>query len=194
MKRLLFLIPFILAALLIAGCQKPAEAPKVVLCEPPYMQFDGGCCLDQNSNSVCDNNETVQQPKNLTPEPKSKPVLANQKPEEVKNCNIRYAINWAPATNACQMNGTRIKAILMYSGKGNGIDGMWFYATTENGTERYIKDDVGFAKAEARNYTINLQEPLTKLIAMPMIIEDGVEKACLNQRMIVVGSGLCAVR
>lgn len=187
-KLLLLLIPLIV---LLIGCQK-AEVPKenVTVCEPPYMNVADYCCLDANNNSICDEYEPPA-PKNDTSSPKSSPVLLNQKPEEVKYCNISYAINWATAKNNCQVNGTKVTAILMYSGKGNGIEGMWFYATTETGTEKYIKDDVGFAKAEARQYIININEPLVKLIALPMITENGTQKACLNQRMIVIGSGVC---
>ena len=189
MKKLLLFLPLILAVVVLAGCQK-AEVPKpnVTVCEPPYMNVATYCCLDANNNSICDEYEPAPTNKSS---PKSSPILVNQKPEEVKYCNISYAINWAPAKNNCQINGTKVTAILMFSGKGNGIDGMWFYATTENGTEEYIKDDVGFAKAEARRYIINIGEPITKLIALPMITENGTQKACLNQRMIVVGSGLC---
>ena len=184
MKRLLLLIPLIL---ILAACQK-AEAPEnKPACQPSYIPFETGCCLDENNNSLCDYDET---PKD-TSSPKSIPVIVKQKPEEIKNCNISYAINWAKVGDACQMDGSRVTAVLMFSGKGDKIDGMWFYATAKNGTEEYVKDDGDFANGEARRYVLNFDEPITKLIALPMLTENGTDKACLNQRIIVVGGGLC---
>lgn len=33
----------------------------VIVCEEPYMRFGSGCCLDQNNNKICDNDETGNQ-------------------------------------------------------------------------------------------------------------------------------------
>ena len=30
---------------------------KVIVCDPPYMRFGASCCLDQNDNSICDDDE-----------------------------------------------------------------------------------------------------------------------------------------
>ncbi|MBD3388642.1 MAG: hypothetical protein GF416_06200 [Candidatus Altiarchaeales archaeon] len=43
-----------------------------VECDPPYMEYGTGCCLDANGNSVCDGDETVDttvpSPPTLPPE------------------------------------------------------------------------------------------------------------------------------
>ncbi len=32
-----------------------------IVCNPPYMRFADGCCLDVNENSICDNDEEVEE-------------------------------------------------------------------------------------------------------------------------------------
>ena len=32
-----------------------------IVCNPPYMRFADNCCLDTNDNSICDNNEEVEE-------------------------------------------------------------------------------------------------------------------------------------
>lgn len=47
------------AFLLIAGCvSSPTGAP--VVCNKPYIIVGNECCLDQNNNSICDNDEPAQ--------------------------------------------------------------------------------------------------------------------------------------
>lgn len=36
-----------------------------VVCYSPYIQVGEGCCLDTNSNSICDNEEVIEEEKNL---------------------------------------------------------------------------------------------------------------------------------
>jgi len=35
-------------------------ADKAIVCNAPYMRFGTGCCLDQNSNAICDNDESLE--------------------------------------------------------------------------------------------------------------------------------------
>lgn len=41
----------------IAGGLSEEDIDKLVACKPPYMRFATSCCLDQNNNSICDNDE-----------------------------------------------------------------------------------------------------------------------------------------
>lgn len=37
-------------------------ADKAIVCNTPYMRFGQGCCLDQNNNSICDQDEKIASP------------------------------------------------------------------------------------------------------------------------------------
>ncbi len=49
MKRLILLVPMIIILL---GC-----AQNEIVCDAPYVSLGGKCCLDENSNQVCDSEE-----------------------------------------------------------------------------------------------------------------------------------------
>lgn len=190
MKKILLIILCIVGIFLVAGCQDTAPKEpqtKDVVCQNPYIKSGSGCCLDENSNRICDDKEIQE---NRTPEA-PKVYSVRQKPEEIRYCNISYAINWADSPNPCYINRNDVVAKLRFTGKGDKIDGMWFYVTTESGKEKYLRDTKELKTQESRDYTINVDEPITKIIALPRTLEDGKEKACLNQRMLVVSSGVC---
>ena len=57
-KILLYMImPIILAIFIIGGCNKPAN----LKCSKPYILVGNSCCLDQNSNNICDTDEKPAQ-------------------------------------------------------------------------------------------------------------------------------------
>ncbi|MFH1064057.1 MAG: hypothetical protein V1729_03185 [Candidatus Woesearchaeota archaeon] len=58
MKKSVVLISVLLSviSLLLIGCSQ--NTPEAV-CNPPYMTYKTGCCMDQNSNSVCDDEEDI---------------------------------------------------------------------------------------------------------------------------------------
>ena len=61
MKRRFFIAIFaisVILALVLSGCTQQ------VVCNKPYIQVGAQCCLDQNNNSVCDNDEAP--PTNIT--------------------------------------------------------------------------------------------------------------------------------
>ena len=49
MKYILFIL-----VLFLVGCQN-------VVCEAPYIRFEKTCCLDENSNSICDIDEPIKE-------------------------------------------------------------------------------------------------------------------------------------
>lgn len=57
MKKNVFLLAILIILLVVIGCgQQSAETIKT--CNPPYFEYQTGqCCLDQNSNSICDTDE-----------------------------------------------------------------------------------------------------------------------------------------
>ena len=61
MKKVLFVITLLAAVIFIAGCTGGE-----VVCNDPYIQVGSECCLDQNSNNICDSDEGGAAP---TPEP-----------------------------------------------------------------------------------------------------------------------------
>jgi hypothetical protein len=63
------LVLFALVVLLVLGCENvdvskisdsdmKRIADNAIVCNSPYIRFDTGCCLDQNSNAICDNDES----------------------------------------------------------------------------------------------------------------------------------------
>ena len=64
---------FLLLIMFISGCEwidisqlSDEElqniAKEVIVCDSPYIRHEVGCCLDQNTNSICDKDEAVQKP------------------------------------------------------------------------------------------------------------------------------------
>ena len=54
MNKINLLIIPVIAAILLAGCAK-------VECNEPYIKVGNECCLDQNDNSICDNDEIAEE-------------------------------------------------------------------------------------------------------------------------------------
>ena len=59
-----YLITITILSLLLAGCdgviqKKDVEdaLQKSIVCKKPYMRFELGCCLDENDNAICDQDE-----------------------------------------------------------------------------------------------------------------------------------------
>ena len=64
-----FPIAFFTLLLLISACENAqidtsniseGDIDKVIRCDPPYIRYATGCCLDQNSNNICDKDEKTQ--------------------------------------------------------------------------------------------------------------------------------------
>jgi len=98
-KSLLF-IPFVLAILILTGC-----AQNQPLCKTPYFEFqEGQCCLDENNNSMCDNDEAsrVQKQEEVTPPaPKTEVAIPKEEPKQdytleqaFQNINSALGKNW----------------------------------------------------------------------------------------------------
>ena len=55
----------LLVVLALTGCQGMDLTPEnvqtvaegVIVCDPPYIRFAAGCCLDANENKICDQDE-----------------------------------------------------------------------------------------------------------------------------------------
>ncbi len=67
--RLIILALFLCSAALLAGCAKKTDMTD---CSSPNVTLNGSCCLDKNSNSVCDITESG--------------LCGNEKCEESENC------------------------------------------------------------------------------------------------------------
>jgi len=54
-----------------------------IVCNPPYMRFSDGCCLDANGNSICDTDEStpVNQPLDYTIEKKTSEEATIEEPD-----------------------------------------------------------------------------------------------------------------
>lgn len=56
MNKIPLVVFGVLAILLVSGCIT-GETPGKSTCNPPYIAYGTDCCLDQNSNDICDNDE-----------------------------------------------------------------------------------------------------------------------------------------
>ncbi|ODS38976.1 MAG: hypothetical protein A7316_06505 [Candidatus Altiarchaeales archaeon WOR_SM1_86-2] len=78
----------IATVVLISGCIQQKQ--ETVTCDPPYIKVGTTCCLDQNSNNICDKDE---------PASKSDKDTAKRKmPDSLKYCLEQYVYgkegNW----------------------------------------------------------------------------------------------------
>lgn len=73
----IIILPFLVILVVLMGCVAEekditnfTESTEIV-CDNPYMRFGNGCCLDQNENNICDNDESSQEDeKEIIEEPK----------------------------------------------------------------------------------------------------------------------------
>jgi len=92
----LILFSFIILALFLAGCENvdvskmsdadlQRVADKAIVCNAPYIRFATGCCLDQNTNGICDSDETsaaIQTSPTPQTSPNVTPPVADVVPEK----------------------------------------------------------------------------------------------------------------
>ena len=86
-KRGILLI-LLLSFLFLAGCAiEETTKPATVVCNAPYIRHADDCCLDQNSNKICDSDESTAEP---VQEPATKEELAEVLSESrtVQSCEI----------------------------------------------------------------------------------------------------------
>ncbi len=114
-------------------------------------------------------------------------------PEEVKDCSIAYAIGYPKnkLLTPCEIEGNQPTIQLAYSGNADSLGGMWFKVTTADGDVKYLKDTRTVEKGETIKYSFDIGETIERVVAMPLITQNGEDKACLNQRLIVIKSTNC---
>ena len=121
------------------------------------------------------------------------PELVSEVPEEVRYCSIDYAIGWPKNKlgDPCTIDGNKVNAQIMFSGKGDSLKGLWFKVTTADGKVKYLKDSREIKQGEIKQYSIDAGQKIEDLLALPIISEGGVDKSCLNQRMLVIKAEQC---
>jgi len=69
-RGFLLLSVLILAAVSLSGCTQDGEldinASDIIVCNKPYIRVGAECCLDQNSNAICDRDEAAPSGGNAT--------------------------------------------------------------------------------------------------------------------------------
>ena len=121
------------------------------------------------------------------------PTEVSTAPEQVRNCSINYAIGWPKNKlgSPCTVQGTKVTAQMMYSGKGDSLAGLWFQITTTDGTVKYLKDTMTVKQGDTQEYNVDVGQKIKMLLALPVISDGGVDKACLNQRLLIVKDTEC---
>ncbi len=66
-----------------------------VVCNEPYMRFAAGCCLDQNANKICDNDEVKKEETNVKIEPPIENLTKNEITKESIPVSTKKTINEA---------------------------------------------------------------------------------------------------
>lgn len=140
---------------------------------------------------------TVEAPKTEAPakeDTATGPKVVSDIPEIVRYCKEEYAIGW-PETqiaNPCTLDGNGAQVSLEYSGNGDSLPGLFFEVKTVSGTVTYLKDTRKIIQGDIMVYDIpDIGGKIDSMLALPMIKEDGQDKACLNQRLIVIKATNC---
>lgn len=121
-----------------------------------------------------------------------KEIAPAEKPEEIRYCNEEFAIGWPKNTlgSPCKIEGDTARIILRYSGKGTSLPGMWFKLTDAAGTVSYFRAKGDMMQGDEKLFNVPLNGARS-VLALPMKIENGKEKACLNQQLLVVKEQSC---
>ena len=119
------------------------------------------------------------------------PTAVSDKPGEIRYCTEEFAIGWPKNKlgQPCKIDGNKVTAQIMFSGKGTQIDGMWFYINTTSGKEEYMKDTRVVKQGDTVEYAIDVGEHIDSMVALPQSAEAG--KACLNQRLLIIKAESC---
>ena len=59
-KTCKLLILAIIGVIVISGCIQQSEQ-EIVTCNSPYIKIGNSCCLDRDSNTICDNDQTASE-------------------------------------------------------------------------------------------------------------------------------------
>ncbi len=107
-SRFIFISILLLGGIFLYGCSQQITSDKLdkegsskaqdneVVCNPPYIRYANECCLDQNSNSVCDSDEKQLEETNL----ETTQTQLTQQPQgntNVQSCRevpYRYTISY----------------------------------------------------------------------------------------------------
>ncbi|NQV91058.1 thioredoxin domain-containing protein [Candidatus Woesearchaeota archaeon] len=90
MKKILFVVTLLAAVIFIAGCTGGGN----LVCNDPYIQVGSECCLDQNSNKVCDSDEGGAAPEAPAPTLDVKSLLDDDAVKGDKNAPVTI-VEWS---------------------------------------------------------------------------------------------------
>ena len=107
MKKILLLLT--ISLFLITGCINQT------ICNPPYINFEQGCCLDNNKNNICDSDENlIPETQEEIPEEETVPV---EQPEEetvpVEQPQNKFSSYYLKLGDSVDFKGNQIKLSAM---------------------------------------------------------------------------------
>lgn len=155
---------------------------KAVVCNDPYMRFGTGCCLDNNTNSICDEDEFIEElePESIEDSEVISPPTQNITP--ISNQTIED--NYTNCINVLLKTECK-KYDLIYTDY-NGFPG--FITCTDDGA--YTFDDIGdsskYLQVYAPTRTLQIkcgtyQEPLA---TKEKCKEDLFQKLCIDNNLV----------
>jgi len=122
--------------------------------------------------------------------PAEQAMATSEAPAEIRYCTIQYAIGWPKnklGTDVCKIDGNKVEAQIMYSGKGDSLAGLWFKILTADGKVQYFKDTRVIKANETKTYTVDVGQKIEDMTAYPI----SGDKSCLNQRLLVIKAESC---
>jgi len=80
------------------GRSLTGKATEEIVCNPPYMRYEKGCCLEANNNLICDKDEIQESNKEQKGETKEEEVIEKEKPKStVQNIMKFIKSSYTPA-------------------------------------------------------------------------------------------------
>ena len=135
------------------------------------------------------------QPQETSEQTKSE-EFAEGKIPQIKYCPIEYALGYK--AGSCEVSEGKLK--LTFKAVGEPVSGVAFSITGKSGEIIYLKESTNLEKEIWKTYVFNMSEletnldgPISDVIVMPLKDVDGQEKACTNQRLLVISEQVCRI-
>jgi len=141
-------------SVVLSGCLEEAETGVGVVCNPPYMRFGDGCCLDRNGNMVCDRDEPtttqVSPPAAASTTVPAAPAATAPPPTQAPAATYATATTRAPTTTTSAVTVTSTTGSTStteppHCNETDGGENVYVKGTTTRGKEKGVDKCAGSA-------------------------------------------------